>query len=102
MRDAWRDDADDDADLWSERSEFDNDLDDSRDDTWAEDSVDETDLRECPMCGCDVYADAEQCPLCGEWFIRNHTVWDGRPLWFVMLALAGIAAVILSMFMFVI
>lgn len=97
MRDGWRDDADEDSERWSDKHQFNEDLDDSSDDSWSDDSDETADQRECPMCGCDVYADAEQCPLCGEWFARNHTAWDGRPWWFVLLGIAGIVAVILSL-----
>jgi predicted nucleic acid-binding Zn ribbon protein len=51
--------------------------------------------QECPMCGADVYEDAVQCPLCGEYMVaRGRRAWEGRPLWWIVLGLLGIMAVI--------
>ena len=62
---------------------------------WEEDWDDSTDVIACSNCGSEVYADAEQCPLCGEYLIRSSRVWDGKPVWWVALGLAGILAVIM-------
>ena len=37
----------------------------------ADDDDEESRTKPCPMCGMDVYEDAEKCPLCGEFFTRQ-------------------------------
>jgi hypothetical protein len=61
-----------------------------------EDEVeDEAETRDCPMCGMEIYEDAVRCPLCGEYVGRASTSpLAGRPMWFVLLGLLGIGAVI--------
>lgn len=80
---SWRDD--DDSDSGAEWSED------------PDDSDDETETVSCPKCGIDVYEDAPQCPLCGEYLTPNHSVWSGRPVWFTLLAVTGIVAVIVTL-----
>ena len=58
---------------------------------------DESGVAACPKCGADVYEDAEQCPLCGEWITHSTHPLSGRPWWFVLAGLAGIAAVIATL-----
>jgi len=48
----------------------------------------------CPNCGAEIYDDAVQCPVCGEYLTNDTSPWSGRPLWWVLLGLAGIVAVI--------
>ena len=52
----------------------------------------------CPACGCDVYEDAEQCPHCREYItsssLNSGYVWRDRPVWWIVLGIAGILAVI--------
>ncbi len=63
-------------------------------DDWDDES---TDTITCPNCHEDVYEDAEQCPYCG-WYIEHTTsAFDGKPFWFVLLGIAGIAAVIAAL-----
>ena len=63
------------------------------DEDWHEDdSV--TDVVPCPECGADVYEDADQCPSCGHYILPDTSPWSGKPLLWVVLGLAGIAAVI--------
>lgn len=52
---------------------------------------------ECPACGESIYEDAVQCPECGEYITHGNRAWEGRPLWWVILGLAGIVAVIYSL-----
>ena len=85
----WRgDDPDefDDRDEWSADGESD----------WKRDADEVADVRECRMCGCSMYADADKCPLCGEWHERPHHVWQGRPFWWCFVGLCGIGAVIVA------
>jgi hypothetical protein len=64
------------------------------DDDWADDDEDESDVVSCPECGADVYEDAEQCPACGQYIVHGTSPWRGRPRWWILLGLAGIAAVL--------
>ena len=68
--------------------------DDDLDDDYPEDD-DSSELVACPHCGEEIYEEAEQCPHCGEYVIHDTRVLASKPLWYVLLALAGIAAVIL-------
>lgn len=77
---------------------------DSDSDQWDDESDDygpddESTTTECIKCGCDIYDDAARCPLCGEYQVgeRTHTIWKGRPLWWIMLALIGICSVICAL-----
>jgi len=81
---SWRDDDDDPDDdaEWSED---------------PDDSDEDTETVSCPKCGIDVYEDAPQCPLCGEYLTQDRSVWSGRPVWFTLLAVTGIVAVIASL-----
>jgi hypothetical protein len=80
----WTQDADDDLDDWEDSDEPDDD---------GSETV------SCPECGADVYEDAEQCPVCGNYLIRDtHPLRDSsRPLAWLLLGLAGIAAVIVAL-----
>ena len=54
----------------------------------------ETPTIDCPACGATVYEDAEQCPVCGEYITQSTSAWDGKPLWWIILGLLGIFAVL--------
>jgi len=74
---------------------------DASEEDWGEDYGDEEDDSDspttmCPKCGADMYQDAVRCPLCGEYVTRVHHVWEGKPLWWKLVGLAGILAIILS------
>jgi RNA polymerase subunit RPABC4/transcription elongation factor Spt4 len=62
----------------------------------GDDEEDESLTVACPACGADVYEDAEQCPVCGEYVTHSTRAWDGKPLWWIILGVAGIIAVILA------
>ena len=63
-----------------------------------DENLDESETLECPACGEAVYEDAEQCPYCGEFIAPGSaSVLDGRPWWYVALAILGIVAVIAVM-----
>ena len=78
---------------------------DWQDDDYDEDSCedgygiddldDETSTIRCPNCGTDVYEEAPQCPMCGEYVTFSTSVWDGKPVTWIVLGMAGIIAVIL-------
>ncbi len=70
-------------------------------DDWDEphdDGDDETDVVACPNCGADVYAESDRCPSCGDYVTHgsSHAL-SGKPGWYVILALAGIVAVIAAL-----
>ncbi|QDU63745.1 hypothetical protein Pan216_46260 [Planctomycetes bacterium Pan216] len=51
----------------------------------------------CPSCGREVYEDAEQCPICGDYITPgSSSVFAGKPIWFVVIAILGIIAFILT------
>ncbi len=82
-----RHDWDDEPDDWDD----DHDPDDPDDD--------DTSLTvACPVCGADVYEDAEHCPSCGDFIVLSTSPWTGKPLWWVLLGLAGIFAVMWVLF----
>ena len=58
--------------------------------------ADEEDLETlpCPACGEQIYEEASRCPYCGEYAIHGTSVFSGRPVWYVLLALLGVVAVI--------
>lgn len=64
------------------------------DDDWGDDDEDDSDVVPCPECGAEVYEDAEQCPACGQSIVQDTSPWRGRPRWWIVLGLAGIAAVL--------
>ncbi len=51
----------------------------------------------CPECGEAIYDDAQQCPYCGQYVIVATSVFSARPLWYVALAVLGIAATIVAL-----
>ena len=63
-------------------------------DEWDDDS---TQTVACPECGTDVYDDAGQCPNCGMFLIPDTSVWSGKSVWWIILGLLGIVAVITAL-----
>jgi hypothetical protein len=74
----------DDADSW-------------QDEDWGFDDDESVDTFPCGNCGADVYEESEQCPHCGEWLTRNTSPLVGQPLWWQLIGLLGIIAVILAL-----
>ncbi|MBN1589420.1 MAG: zinc-ribbon domain-containing protein [Pirellulales bacterium] len=66
------------------------------------DDEDETPTASCPECGADVYEDAVQCPACGAYITptSGSHLWAGRPVWWIVLGVLGIAATIVVLAMF--
>mgnify|MGYP001131689621 CR=1 FL=1 len=79
MSDDWDDDEFDDEDDWDD------------DDDGVEDYH-----YVCPLCGADVWDEADICPACGD-FIQPVLVERSslRPMWYIFLGMAGILAVLL-------
>lgn len=65
------------------------------------DEHDETFSIPCSNCGAEVYEDCEMCPQCGEYIIRSTSPWEGRPQWYVGLAIMGTIAVIAAMLLMI-
>jgi hypothetical protein len=51
----------------------------------------------CPECQAEIYEDTERCPVCGSYIIHDTSVWGGKPTWWIILALLGIIAVIVTL-----
>jgi len=69
------------------------------DDDWGGESWedDPADLVACPSCGAEIYEESVQCPICGDYVtrgVRSGSLWEGRPIWWIVLGLIGIMAVI--------
>ena len=77
----WSDDDLDDDEFPDDGGDFDEDDDDAE-------------VLPCPHCGADVYEDTPQCPVCGQYITFDRSVWSARPLWWIILGLLGVAAVI--------
>ena len=73
--------------------------DELRDDEFP-DQCDDDDLTEtapCPGCGVDVYEDAEKCPACGAYISHQSSIFAGRPVWWIVLAVLGVLATIVTL-----
>jgi hypothetical protein len=67
---------------------------------YLDEAFDEENLTEtCPSCGEDIYEDAVRCPYCGDYvtFSTRGYPWNRRPMWWVLLALLGIVATVLTL-----
>ena len=62
---------------------------------WSDGDDDESLTGQCPQCGSTVYHDADVCPVCGEFLTTTVSPLTSRPVWFVVLGLLGIVAVVL-------
>ena len=49
----------------------------------------------CPECGAEVYEDAERCPHCGAYITFATGPWSGRPSWWIVLGIVGVACAVL-------
>jgi hypothetical protein len=79
---------------------FDEPGDELTDDEYPEDDGlddDETDTAPCPKCGAPIYEDAFQCPVCGTYVTPGSSLWAGRPAWWILLGVLGLAATILAL-----
>ena len=79
------DDWDDDEDGFDDEYEEDDDFDD-----------DPAAWYVCPVCGAEVYDDANVCPACDEYITpKLVSRSDLRPMWYIFLGMAGMIAVLL-------
>ncbi len=51
-------------------------------------------VAKCPKCGGGIYEDADRCNHCGYWVVHHSSIWTGRALWWMTLAVMGVIAVI--------
>lgn len=68
--------------------------DDDEPEEWDDDAAE---VIECPACGAEVYEEAVSCPVCGEYIVADTSPWTGRPLWWIVLGAAGVAATVLAL-----
>ncbi len=78
--------------------------DDSEHDSWSEEDdwpePEESPTISCPKCGGEVYEEADLCPHCGDFLEPDDSSASpmaGKPLWFVILGLLGIAATLAAL-----
>jgi uncharacterized paraquat-inducible protein A len=83
-----------DRDDWLQESDDEFDEDEFPDENDEDDS---TETVSCPSCGADVYEDAEQCPYCGTYITHQTSPWEGRSMWWIVLAVLGLVATILAL-----
>ena len=78
--------------------EFENDYDEwSEPDIWDDES---TEVLACPECGEEVYEFADVCPACGMFITPSadaYNPWQGRPFWWVTLAILGVVGFLFSL-----
>jgi hypothetical protein len=80
------------GDLWFERPG-----DELRDDEFPDedDSQDESGQTIlCPECGAEIYEEAVMCPVCEVFVTQVNSPWSGRPLWWTVLGLLGMVALV--------
>ena len=51
----------------------------------------------CPNCGAEIYEDAEYCPVCESYVTPDAGASSRRPLWWLLLGLAGIVATVAAL-----
>lgn len=69
---------------------------DDADADWPDDDDGETLTIPCPFCKADIYEESEQCPHCGEYVVRSSTAWNGKPIWWIILGILGIIAMMFA------
>ena len=77
---------------------FDEEDDEFRDDEYRDEDQSDDDTTAtvaCPQCGAEIYEDAVRCPVCENYVTHGGHILSGRPLWWILLGLAGIVAVLL-------
>lgn len=64
---------------------------------WPE-SEDDSPTVPCPECGGEVYEESDHCPACGH-FLESSSTHPllGKPAWFVILGLLGLAATVAAL-----
>jgi len=75
------------GDDWIDEGPSDEDLDEFGQDTAAT-------TMPCPECGAEMYDESERCPTCGQYVTRDTNEWASKPLWWILLAIAGVVALV--------
>lgn len=75
--------------------DWNDDFDDQEFDVEDEFGDDTSETVPCPECGVEIYEESERCPACGWYVTHRHSVWHGRPTWWILLGVLGIAAAVL-------
>lgn len=69
------------------------------DDYYDDDDVyeyddDEPEYLPCPNCGAEIQEDSVRCPICDTYITFSTSMWQGKSLWWIVLGLLGMVAVI--------
>jgi hypothetical protein len=78
---------------WDDK-DFGGELDRDVDNDGLDDAVE---LILCPFCGAKIYEESEQCPACGQYITADTHPFSGRALWWIILGIIGMVAVIFTM-----
>ena len=57
----------------------------------------ETELITCSNCAESIYEESVECPYCGSYVESTTHAWSGRPLWWLIIGMLGIIAVIFTL-----
>jgi predicted RNA-binding Zn-ribbon protein involved in translation (DUF1610 family) len=79
---------------WDDLDDDEPDDDYSAEDDRGDAEDDDAETRTCPNCGAEIYEEAEQCPSCGEYVTFDSRAFTQGPLWWTLLGLIGIVAVV--------
>jgi hypothetical protein len=71
--------------------------DDASDDESWDDDDDSSETVPCPHCGAEMYEDSIRCPVCGEYVTHGASALSGRPMWYILLGIAGVIAAIAAL-----
>lgn len=79
---------------WSDEAD-----DELRDDEYPDNDDSDDATVACPHCGADVYEDADYCPVCDNYITITSSAspLSGRPLWWILLGLAGVVATFVAL-----
>jgi hypothetical protein len=69
------------------------------DEEWPDDD-DSSETVPCPHCGAEMYEDSIHCPVCGEYVTHSTSPMAGWPMWFAILGLVGVIALIVALIFF--
>jgi len=83
-------------DAWKSKDEFDNDEFDN-DDVDFDPDGDKPILVPCSACGAQIYDDAVVCSECGEYVVADTSPWSGQSVWWIVLGVLGIFAVVVAL-----
>lgn len=74
--------------------------DELRDDEYPDEDASDDDATPtvvCPHCGAEIYEDAEYCPICDNYVTPNVNAATRRPLWWIVLGVAGVVATLAAL-----